>query len=165
MLFGKLPFDGTSDSEIIEKIVKQEIKYPTDILISNAGYKLLNGLLAKQPKNRIEMNDPLLQEWYNDPGNDKPIIKKVEKLEKINVAQDANIKIVSESQSPRKMDRRTIKALKPLPTTTIRTSTIQVNKFKARSNSTLVIAPFKSSGSNVNNGINTNIKILKNNKK
>jgi serine/threonine protein kinase len=74
MLFGKYPFDATKDSDIFDKIVKEDHKFPTDIIVSDICYKLLNGLLCKNPKNRLEMSDPLFEEWYKDPGSDTPII-------------------------------------------------------------------------------------------
>jgi hypothetical protein len=58
----------------MDKIVKEEHKFPNDIQISDICYKLINGLLHKSPKYRLEMSDPLFEEWYNDPGSDVPII-------------------------------------------------------------------------------------------
>ena len=66
MLFGNFPFDAPKDSEIINKIIKENHKFPSNILISKSGYNLINGLLEKNSTLRIELNDPLFNEWYED---------------------------------------------------------------------------------------------------
>jgi hypothetical protein len=66
---------GMKDSDIVDKIVREEHKFPTDIIVSEACYKLLNGLLNKNIKQRLDMNDPLFETWYNDTnGSDSPVI-------------------------------------------------------------------------------------------
>jgi serine/threonine protein kinase len=139
MLFGKYPFEGSKDSEILDKIIKDDLQYPNDILISDSCYKLINSLLLKNPKHRIEMTDPLLEDWYNNSGSDSPIhIKKPEK--RLSFAPNIN-KLVSESISPRKLERKTIK--------TSSITLVSGNNIRVRSNSTLVIKPIKSI-SNIN---------------
>ncbi len=66
MLFGQYPFDSNKDSEIINKIMKENHKYPPHISISKLGYKLIDGLLEKNAQFRIEINDNLFDEWYQD---------------------------------------------------------------------------------------------------
>lgn len=66
MLFGNFPFDGKCDSEIQNKIVKEPLKFPNNISISKIGYKILNGLLEKNQHLRIDTNDQIFDEWYND---------------------------------------------------------------------------------------------------
>lgn len=66
MLFGKYPFDANKDNEIVTKIIKEPHKFPNNIFISKVGYNLINGLLEKNQNTRIEVSDPLFEEWYND---------------------------------------------------------------------------------------------------
>jgi serine/threonine protein kinase len=65
-LFGQFPFDANKDSEINHKIIKENHKFPSNITISRTGYNLINGLLEKNSALRIEINDPLFEEWYRD---------------------------------------------------------------------------------------------------
>lgn len=66
MLFGVFPFDAKSDGEIQYKIVKDPLKLPSNITISKTGYTLLNALLEKNQTLRVDTNDILFDEWYND---------------------------------------------------------------------------------------------------
>lgn len=66
MLFGQFPFDANKDSDILNKIIKEPHKFPNNISISKIGYNLLNGLLEKNQHFRIEITDPLFEEWYNN---------------------------------------------------------------------------------------------------
>jgi hypothetical protein len=75
--------------EINYKIVKEQFKLPTNIPISKACSNLLKGMLEKNPQLRIELNNPLVDEWLNDNTKlmykrkkpnimDKSIIKEIE---------------------------------------------------------------------------------------
>ncbi len=64
MLFGVFPFEAAKDSDIVNKIIKENHKFPNNITISKTGYALINGLLEKNSALRLELNDPLFQEWY-----------------------------------------------------------------------------------------------------
>jgi serine/threonine protein kinase len=66
MVFGCFPFDSKSNSEVLDKIVKDPHKFPSNISISKSCINLLNGLLDKNQHYRIETNDALYDEWYND---------------------------------------------------------------------------------------------------
>lgn len=66
MVFGHYPFDSKSDSEVLSKIIKEPHKFPTHIDISKTCRNLLNGLLEKNQFIRVETNDYLFDEWYND---------------------------------------------------------------------------------------------------
>ena len=50
----------------MDKIVKEPHKFPSNIGISKSLLNLLNGLLDKNQHYRIETNDPLYDDWYND---------------------------------------------------------------------------------------------------
>lgn len=67
MLFGILPFEGESESEIINKILNEEVAYPSNIPLSKACRLLLQGLLEKNPELRIDLNSDLIEDWINDP--------------------------------------------------------------------------------------------------
>jgi len=67
MVFGCYPFDSTkNDSEVLSKIIKEPHKFPANIQISKTGKSLLNGLLEKNQFIRVETNDQLFDDWYND---------------------------------------------------------------------------------------------------
>lgn len=66
MVFGSYPFDSKNDSEVLSKIIKEPHKFPANIQISKTGKMLLDGLLEKNQFLRVETNDCLFDEWYND---------------------------------------------------------------------------------------------------
>lgn len=66
MLFGIFPFDAKKDEDLMRKIIEDPLKFPSNIAISKSGYNLLNGLFEKNQHLRIEANDNLFDEWYND---------------------------------------------------------------------------------------------------
>lgn len=66
MLFGVFPFDAKNDGDVQYKIVNEPLKFPSNIIISKMGYTLLNALLEKNQNLRIDTNDSLFDEWYND---------------------------------------------------------------------------------------------------
>lgn len=66
MVFGNFPFESKKDEDLLRKIIDDELKFPPNITISKAGYNLLNKLFEKNQHFRIEANDNLFDEWYND---------------------------------------------------------------------------------------------------
>ncbi len=50
----------------MEKIVKEKLKFPSEIKVSECAIKLLNKMLVKSEALRIEMNNKIFAEWYND---------------------------------------------------------------------------------------------------
>ena len=66
MVFGCFPFDAKSNSEVLNKIITEPHKFPNNINISKSCINLLNGLLEKNQHYRIETNDPLYDNCYND---------------------------------------------------------------------------------------------------
>jgi hypothetical protein len=66
MVFGVCPFDAKKDEDMLKKIIEDPLKFPANITISKSGYNLLNSLFEKNQHLRIEANDNLFEEWYND---------------------------------------------------------------------------------------------------
>lgn len=66
MVFGSFPFEAKKDDELLSKIIKDPLKFPQNITISKSGYNLLEKLFEKNQHLRIEANDNLFDEWYND---------------------------------------------------------------------------------------------------
>jgi serine/threonine protein kinase len=66
MLTGNFPFDGKNDDDIQYKIISEHFKFPSNITISKSGFRLVSALLEKNQHLRIETNDALFDEWYND---------------------------------------------------------------------------------------------------
>jgi len=63
---GNFPFDGKNNTQIMEKIVKQPLIFPKKKKISETLYILLKSLLEKNPINRININSPLFNDWFDD---------------------------------------------------------------------------------------------------
>lgn len=66
MLFGIYPFDGKDDGDIMYKIAKENLIFPKTISISPTSKKIINLLLEKNPNFRVELTDPIFEEWYNE---------------------------------------------------------------------------------------------------
>ena len=66
MVTGIFPFEAKKDEDLLRKIIEEPLKFPGNITISKSGHNLLNGLFEKNQHFRIEANDNLFDEWYND---------------------------------------------------------------------------------------------------
>jgi hypothetical protein len=66
MVFGCFPFEAKNDYEITIKIIKELHKFPPNIQLSKSGINLINGLLEKNQHLRVETNNTIFDEWYND---------------------------------------------------------------------------------------------------
>ncbi len=70
MVFKTFPFDG-SDEEVRKKICFQNLTFPHKYKkIKKSLYKLLIGMLTKDPEKRIDINSPLFEAWYNDESEE-----------------------------------------------------------------------------------------------
>lgn len=69
MAFKVFPFEGT-ESEICKKICEQHLPFPKKQKIKKSLANLLRGLLQKNPDERIDINDPLFEQWYNDDSEE-----------------------------------------------------------------------------------------------
>ena len=67
MVYGVYPFDGSKESEVIHKILKEDPKFPpigSNIEISTTCKLLIQGMLEKNQQCRIELSDQLFDKWY-----------------------------------------------------------------------------------------------------
>jgi len=64
MLYGYHPFEGSNDSEVVQKILKDDPKFPTNVKVSGTCKALIKGMLEKNQHIRIELTDPLFEKWY-----------------------------------------------------------------------------------------------------
>jgi serine/threonine protein kinase len=64
MIYGDYPFNGSKDSEIIHKIIKEEPKYPSNIETSLICKLIIQGMLEKNQQIRLELSDPIFEKWY-----------------------------------------------------------------------------------------------------
>ncbi len=55
-----------SDNKVIDKIVKNKLNFPENLKVSDCVIKLLKKSLMKSEAFRIELNDKIFEEWYND---------------------------------------------------------------------------------------------------
>jgi calcium-dependent protein kinase len=81
MNFKIFPFDG-NDNDVMEKIAFEPLKFPYGIKIKKSLIKLINGMMEKNANRRIDILDPLFDNWYNDNSNDYQIFKKKTKDDK-----------------------------------------------------------------------------------
>lgn len=160
MLFGYYPFDGSKDSEIVNKIINHKHKFPDHISVTKIALSLLNGLLEKNSQMRLEMNDPLFEQWYEDESAlEIPTIKEIHKPANplsvntefeengfqlhynlnINTPYSNNLKNtnngLSLSISPKKRNHQRVKSISVIPNNTNTSVLKTVNKASPRSTS------------------------------
>lgn len=68
LLYGSLPFRAGTEKELIKAISLQKLMFPVDKRkISAECRKLLLGMLAKNPKSRMKIDEILQSEWLKIP--------------------------------------------------------------------------------------------------
>lgn len=65
MYFKVFPFEG-SDNDILDKIANSPVSFPAKVEIRKTLIPIIEGMLRKNPNSRIDLSDPLFDEWYND---------------------------------------------------------------------------------------------------
>lgn len=53
MLYGHLPFWGTTEEDFIEHIISAPLKFDVDIPVTNECKEILRGMLNKDPEKRM----------------------------------------------------------------------------------------------------------------
>lgn len=66
LIFGRFPFVGNNDEEILEKINKGKYNLPSSCNISKNGLDLLQKLMEYKPEKRISAEDALNHSWFKD---------------------------------------------------------------------------------------------------
>lgn len=66
MVCGAYPFDGLNDSEIFNKVCKDNFKYPSGVKISKTCKKIISQLLDKNLNTRLELSDDIFDQWYEE---------------------------------------------------------------------------------------------------
>ena len=91
MVEGCHPFvekNSKKNSAVIDNIIKNRLEFNKKIKISDALKKLLEGLLEKNNRFRIDTGDPLFQRWFDDKSTEmfskKDTVKKVKKNKSAN---------------------------------------------------------------------------------
>lgn len=81
MLFGQLPFAGLTEKEVKKRILSQKVDFGGKKEVTGECKKLIEGMLAKNPKERMKMMDILESEWMNmsEKKLSAPLPKLVEK--------------------------------------------------------------------------------------
>ena len=84
MVQGCHPFAEKGKNSLINSIIKNKLEFNKKIKISESLKKLLEGLLEKNYRFRIDTNDPLFEKWFEDDSTEKMkakinSIKKVKK--------------------------------------------------------------------------------------
>jgi len=63
MLTGRPPFNGQSNTEIFQSIIKKPLKFPSKIKLSKPFIEFCELMLKKSPKRRIKLEDALAHRW------------------------------------------------------------------------------------------------------
>ena len=81
MVEGCHPFENKNKKgSVINNILKNKLEFNKKIRISESLKKLLQGLLEKNYRFRIDTGDPLFEKWFEDNSKEKTkVIKKVKK--------------------------------------------------------------------------------------
>ena len=81
MVEGCHPFENKNKKgSVINNILKNKLEFNKKIQISESLKKLLQGLLEKNYRFRIDTGDPLFEKWFEDNSKEKTkVIKKVKK--------------------------------------------------------------------------------------
>jgi serine/threonine protein kinase len=67
MVYGELPYKGTTRPEIMKKILREEPIYPGKMLLYSSDLRdLIRTLLIKQPSKRPCVKDILKSDWVRD---------------------------------------------------------------------------------------------------
>ncbi len=74
MVFGKYPFEGkvvfnikgSDDEEILNNIVDNELVFPKEIPVCKSCKVLLESLLEKNPKERIDVFNSAFHDWFSE---------------------------------------------------------------------------------------------------
>ena len=83
MVEGCYPFDGKNDKETINKIFKAKLEFNPKIKISAPLKQLIEGLLEKNYRFRIDNDSKLFNKWFNHKIIiNENIVKKSEKKRK-----------------------------------------------------------------------------------
>ncbi|CAD8205925.1 unnamed protein product [Paramecium octaurelia] len=75
LITGLPPFYSRNTDEIYQRILNQKLSYPQHVQMSPLLKELLNGLLAKNPKNRIDKIETLLRHPWMTQWGDKYLYK------------------------------------------------------------------------------------------
>ncbi|CAD8103316.1 unnamed protein product [Paramecium sonneborni] len=77
LITGLPPFYSRNTDEIYQRILNQKLSYPSQLQMSSLLKDLLNGLLAKNPKNRIDKIETLLRHPWMTQWGDKTLYKEL----------------------------------------------------------------------------------------
>lgn len=81
MLYGDIPFNGKSESDIIKAICTAKLQFPTERVLSAEVKDLIGGMLQKDPQKRTKMQEIKYHKWFDlDAGVLNDIDKKDQTL-------------------------------------------------------------------------------------
>ncbi len=83
MVQGQYPFQGKNRKEMINNIFNAKLEFNKKIKISASLKKLLEGLLEKNYRFRIDTGDILFDKWFEDNSNNINTNKKILKMKKV----------------------------------------------------------------------------------
>ena len=103
MVFGQYPFDAQKESDIVNKIIRETLKFPNNILLTKVCYTLLQGMLEKNQAFRMDINDQLFEDWFKD---NSPSIENVSLVNPLEGAMaNNNNNLMNNNASPRKVKK------------------------------------------------------------
>lgn len=66
MCYGKYPFEGKNDSDIVQKIGNYHPEFPPQPVVSNSCKILIRGMLEKLQCLRINLNSAKFDRWFRE---------------------------------------------------------------------------------------------------
>eukprot|EP00495_Collosphaeridae_sp_1-RS-2012_P003072 TRINITY_DN2566_c0_g1_i1.p1 TRINITY_DN2566_c0_g1~~TRINITY_DN2566_c0_g1_i1.p1 ORF type:complete len:151 (-),score=16.76 TRINITY_DN2566_c0_g1_i1:118-570(-) len=63
MLTGRPPFNGQSNTEIFQNIIKKPLKFPSKVKVSKPFTEFCQLVLKKSPKRRMKLEEALAHRW------------------------------------------------------------------------------------------------------
>ena len=140
MVEGAYPFDGKNSKEIIASILRNRLEFNKKIKISQPLKTLIEGMLEKNYRFRIDDDSELFNKWFNYTG---PPLKRKKTLEEKNI---------------KKKSENTFNYLTPTKSTSLkRLPTHNYNNYNRNQKQTNLLSKFKESVNNINK--NNNIKL------
>ena len=102
MVLGTYPFDGKSTKEIVNKILDDKMEFNKKIKISPQLKELIEGMLTKSIRFRIDMESDLFTNWFESECSnfERSEKKKSTMMRLINGLEDINVK---KAQNARKI--------------------------------------------------------------
>jgi serine/threonine protein kinase len=89
MLYEHLPFKGPTLKDVYNAIIKSKVVFPSNKKVTEECKRLIQGMLNKNPKVRLKINEILQSDWLKLP--DEQLIPKEDKLPPIIIKEEKKV--------------------------------------------------------------------------